>query len=86
MGQPQAGRPLLSLDGVTVRVRQRLLLPDAHWRILEGQQWAVLDPNASGKTILQAGEQAHGEQMRYVVRRQELYGALAPKGARAGLR
>jgi molybdate transport system ATP-binding protein len=45
-------RLLLSLEGVTVRVWERLLLPDSTWQIRQGEQWAVLGPNASGKTAL----------------------------------
>lgn len=43
---------LLALEGVTIRVWDKLVLPDTHWRVLRGQQWAVLGPNASGKTAL----------------------------------
>ena len=52
MANEPAGRVLLSLDGVTIRVWERRLLPDTNWQILEGQQWAILGPNASGKTAL----------------------------------
>jgi len=52
MAEERSQRVLLDLDGVTVRVWERLILPETHWRILEGQQWAVLGPNASGKTAL----------------------------------
>ncbi|MBN1837107.1 MAG: ATP-binding cassette domain-containing protein [Spirochaetales bacterium] len=52
MTDPTKPRALLSLDGVTIRVWERLVLPDTNWRILQGEQWAVLGPNASGKTAL----------------------------------
>jgi molybdate transport system ATP-binding protein len=52
MAEQQAADVLLDLDDVTIRVWERLILPDTRWRVLRGQQWAVLGPNASGKTAL----------------------------------
>ncbi|MCB2173537.1 ATP-binding cassette domain-containing protein [archaeon] len=40
------------MENVTLRVRDRLLLPNTDWQIDRGQQWAVLGPNGSGKTSL----------------------------------
>jgi molybdate transport system ATP-binding protein len=45
-------RLLLDLQKITVRMWERLVFPDTRWQIREGQQWAVLGPNASGKTVL----------------------------------
>ncbi|HUX22288.1 MAG TPA: ATP-binding cassette domain-containing protein, partial [Spirochaetia bacterium] len=44
--------PLLALEDVTVRVRDHKLLPHTTWKILRGEQWAVLGPNGSGKSSL----------------------------------
>ena len=45
-------QPLLALEDVTVRVRDRKLLAHTSWTIREGEQWAVLGPNGSGKSSL----------------------------------
>lgn len=45
-------QPLISLDNVTVRLRDRWYLRNTNWEILPGQHWAVLGPNGSGKTTL----------------------------------
>lgn len=47
-----SARLLLDLEGITVRLWDRLIFPCTSWQIREGQQWAVLGPNASGKTAL----------------------------------
>ncbi|MDD5169733.1 MAG: ATP-binding cassette domain-containing protein, partial [Syntrophales bacterium] len=45
-------RPLISVEGVTIRVRDRFILPDTSWEIKTGEQWAVLGPNGAGKSSL----------------------------------
>ena len=47
-----SGRLLIDLERITVRLWERLILQDTCWQIRQGQQWAVLGPNASGKTAL----------------------------------
>ena len=47
-----APAPLLILDDVTMRIRDRKLLPHTSWTIRRGEQWAVLGPNGSGKSTL----------------------------------
>ncbi len=42
--------PLISLDNITVRLRDRPYLHDTTWQIYPGENWAVLGPNGSGKT------------------------------------
>ena len=49
---PRVGRLLVELEGVTVRLRDRHLLPRTHWQVREGELWAVLGPNGSGKSSL----------------------------------
>ncbi len=47
-----SARLLLDLERITVRLWDRLIFAGTSWQIREGQQWAVLGPNASGKTAL----------------------------------
>jgi molybdate transport system ATP-binding protein len=47
-----SNRPLISLENVTMRIRDTRYLADTSWRIGEGENWAVLGPNGSGKTKL----------------------------------
>ena len=44
--------PLISLDGIAVRQRDRWLLNGLSWRISAGEQWAVVGANGAGKTTL----------------------------------
>ena len=46
------GDPLITIDDVTVRVRDRFILPGTTWEIRAGESWAVLGPNGAGKTSL----------------------------------
>lgn len=43
---------LLALHDVTLRLRDRWILPQTRWEIRKGQQWAVIGPNGAGKTSL----------------------------------
>jgi len=51
-GSDGTGEPLLALEGVTVRIRDRKMLEGTNWTIRRGEQWAVLGPNGSGKSSL----------------------------------
>ena len=42
----------ISLNNVTLRVRDKLILPETDWEIRTGQNWAVLGPNGAGKSSL----------------------------------
>jgi molybdate transport system ATP-binding protein len=44
--------PLITVDGIAVRLRDRWLLDGASWRINTGEQWVVTGPNGAGKTLL----------------------------------
>ena len=44
--------PLITVDGITVRLRDRWLLSGSSWRINTGEQWTVTGPNGAGKTTL----------------------------------
>ena len=45
-------KPFLTVDSITVRLRDRLILPDTAWQIRADEQWAILGPNGSGKSTL----------------------------------
>lgn len=45
-------RPVLHLDGVSVRRDDTVLLDRVDWQIEPGQHWVVLGPNGSGKSTL----------------------------------
>jgi len=44
--------PLVSLENVTLRLRDRFLFAGTSWRIFPGENWAVLGPNGAGKSTL----------------------------------
>ncbi|MCF8052444.1 MAG: ATP-binding cassette domain-containing protein [Desulfobacterales bacterium] len=44
--------PVVSLEGVTARIRDRRILPGTSWTIRAGQSWAVVGPNGAGKSTL----------------------------------
>jgi len=44
--------PLITVDAITVRLRDRWLLNGSSWRINAGEQWVVVGPNGAGKTSL----------------------------------
>lgn len=45
-------RPLASLDNVSLRCGERVILAQTNWDIWRGQHWAILGPNGSGKSLL----------------------------------
>lgn len=47
-----AKQPLIHLDNVTLRVRDRKILPRTQWRIKHNQNWAVIGENGAGKSTL----------------------------------
>lgn len=44
--------PLITIDDITVRLRDRWLLNGSSWQIRSGEQWTVIGPNGAGKTTL----------------------------------
>ena len=44
--------PLITLEGVTLRIGSEMLLPGTSWEIRAGENWAILGPNGSGKSAL----------------------------------
>lgn len=47
-----ASIPLITIDRIAVRQRDRWLLQGLSWQINKGEQWAVVGPNGAGKTTL----------------------------------
>lgn len=45
-------KPFITVDHITVRLPNRLILEDSGWDIRSDEHWAVLGPNGSGKTTL----------------------------------
>ncbi len=45
-------KPFITVDHVTVRLRDRLILRDSLWQIKSDEHWAILGPNGSGKSTL----------------------------------
>lgn len=44
--------PLLAMEGVTLRLFGRDLLPDTNWTLCHGENWVVTGPNGAGKSTL----------------------------------
>lgn len=44
--------PLIALDNVSLRVRDRQVVSDVRWAIGRDEHWAVLGPNGAGKSTL----------------------------------
>jgi molybdate transport system ATP-binding protein len=44
--------PFITLEDITIRLRDKFILPETSWKILTGQHWAILGPNGAGKSSL----------------------------------
>jgi molybdate transport system ATP-binding protein len=44
--------PFITVDNITVRLRDRLILQNSFWKIRSDEHWAILGPNGSGKSTL----------------------------------
>ena len=44
--------PFITLADITIRLRDKFILPHTSWQILSGQHWAILGPNGAGKSSL----------------------------------
>ena len=51
-GTEPADEELITLDNVTLRLRDRRILAGTSWSIRRGEHWAVIGPNGAGKTTL----------------------------------
>jgi molybdate transport system ATP-binding protein len=49
---PPTDDTIVSFQGATLRLRDRLILPDMHWTVKRHQHWVVMGPNGAGKTTL----------------------------------
>jgi ABC-type molybdenum transport system ATPase subunit/photorepair protein PhrA len=47
-----SSQPFITLDRITVRLPNRLILEDSSWKMGADEHWAILGPNGSGKTTL----------------------------------
>ena len=52
LGTEPAAEELITLDNVTLRLRDRRILAGTSWSIRRGEHWAVIGPNGAGKTTL----------------------------------
>jgi molybdate transport system ATP-binding protein len=43
-------RPFISVDHITCRLQNRLMLQNSSWRIHSDEHWAILGPNGAGKS------------------------------------
>ncbi|MGB5987274.1 MAG: ATP-binding cassette domain-containing protein [Desulfobacterales bacterium] len=50
-----APAPLLTLKGVSIRLRERRVVRDLDWILRQGEHWAVLGPNGAGKSSFARG-------------------------------
>ncbi|MGA3208164.1 MAG: ATP-binding cassette domain-containing protein [Syntrophales bacterium] len=44
--------PFITLEDITIRLRDKFILANTSWKILTGQHWAILGPNGAGKSSL----------------------------------
>jgi molybdate transport system ATP-binding protein len=47
-----SSKPFLTLDHVTIRLRDRFVFEDTCWQIKSDEQWALIGPNGAGKSTL----------------------------------
>src|SRR4030065_946215 len=47
-----SSHPFITVDHVTVRLPNRLILQNSFWKIRSDEHWAILGPNGSGKSTL----------------------------------
>ena len=45
-------KPFLTLNQVTIRLRDRFVFEDTSWQMKSDEQWAVIGPNGAGKSTL----------------------------------
>jgi molybdate transport system ATP-binding protein len=53
MSQPNIDNPpVITLDHITIRIRDKFILADTSWVIKKNQHWAIIGPNGAGKSSL----------------------------------
>jgi ABC-type molybdenum transport system ATPase subunit/photorepair protein PhrA len=45
-------KPFITVENVTVRLHNRLILQNSFWKTHSDEHWAILGPNGSGKSTL----------------------------------
>jgi molybdate transport system ATP-binding protein len=45
-------KSFITIDNITIRLRDRLILQNSSWQIHSNEHWAILGPNGSGKSTL----------------------------------
>ena len=45
-------KPFITLKDITIRIRDRFILPHTCWEIKTHQHWVILGPNGAGKSVL----------------------------------
>ena len=51
MNQPDVdSRPIITLDHITIRIRDKFILADTSWVLKKNQHWAIIGPNGAGKS------------------------------------
>ena len=43
-------QPIITLDNITIRIRDKLILANTSWLIKKNQHWAIIGPNGAGKS------------------------------------
>ena len=86
---PRSSTPLVVLDGVSLRLGERLVFRNTHWTFARGEQWALLGANGSGKSLLAralaGGLPVVGGEIRYRFRHRPEHRQWAPEDAVAHL-
>lgn len=52
MNESHPGKSFITVDHITIRLRDRVILQNSCWQINTDQHWAILGPNGSGKSTL----------------------------------
>ncbi len=52
MSNEDSGKPLITINDITIRLRDRFLFAGTSWEINSGRHWAILGANGAGKSTL----------------------------------
>jgi len=76
-------KPFLTVENITVRLRDQLVLKNSSWQIRSDEHWAILGPNGSGKSTLVrslwGGVPLQGGRIVYDFASQEMQTQLVPQ-------
>ena len=83
MGDIDSTKPFITVDHITVRLRDRVILQNSHWQINADEHWAILGPNGSGKSTLVrslwGGVPVQSGRILYHFGEEENHGRLVPQ-------